>query len=92
MTSLTRNCGDEMNWQLQDAKSKFSKVVREAQSSGPQIITVHGKEAAVVISAQEYKRLTKKEGSLLDFFQNSPLCEENLDIERSGDFGRDIEF
>ena len=46
-----------MNWQLQEAKNKFSQVVREAQEHGPQIITVHGKEAAVVLSAEEYSTL-----------------------------------
>ncbi len=90
MTSQTRYNGDAMNWQLQEAKSKFSKVVREAQSFGPQIITVHGKEAAVVISAEEYKRLVQQNGSLLDFFQDSPLRGADLDVDRSRDLGRDI--
>lgn len=81
-----------MNWQLQEAKSKFSKVVRAAQSSGPQVITVHGKETAVVISAAEYRQLTHQECSLLAFFQNSPLVGVELDLDRSKDLGRDIEL
>lgn len=81
-----------MNWQLQEAKNKLSKVVQDAQKTGPQIITVHGKEAAVVISMDEYQRLTYKEGSLLDFFQNAPLHGTELDLERSKDHGRDIEL
>jgi len=81
-----------MNWQLQEAKSKFSQVVREAQTSGPQVITVHGKEAVVVISADEYKCMTRQKGSLLDFFQSSPLVGSDLDLERDQDLGRDIEL
>ena len=46
-----------MNWHLQDAKNNFSKVVRQAQTEGPQTVTVRGKPAAVVISAEEYERL-----------------------------------
>lgn len=45
-------------WKLQDAKSRFSEVVRAAQSDGPQHVTVHGKEAVVVLSAAEYSRLS----------------------------------
>jgi prevent-host-death family protein len=41
-------------WKLQDAKARFSEVVRRAQSEGPQHVTVHGKEAVVVLSAEDY--------------------------------------
>lgn len=81
-----------MAWQLQEAKNKLSQVVQEAQKSGPQVITVHGKEAVVVISSDEYRKLTHKEGSLVEFFQNSPLRGVELDLERSKDTGRDIDL
>ncbi|MFZ5557572.1 MAG: type II toxin-antitoxin system Phd/YefM family antitoxin [Pseudomonadota bacterium] len=81
-----------MAWQLQEAKNKLSRVVAEAQQSGPQIITVHGKEAAVVISAAEYRRLAQKQGSLVEFFQKSPLCGTELDMARSRDTGRKIDL
>lgn len=81
-----------MNWQLQEAKSKFSQVVREAQTSGPQVITVHGKETAVVISAQEYNQLIHRQGSLAEFLMNSPLRGSGLVIERDQDLGRDMEL
>jgi prevent-host-death family protein len=44
-------------WKLQDAKARFSEVVRRAQSEGPQRVTVHGKEAVVVVAAREYDKL-----------------------------------
>ncbi len=81
-----------MNWQLQEAKNKFSQVVKEAQQSGPQIITVRGKETAVLLSAEDFHRLTDPKGSLLEFFQDSPLRGVELDLSRSQDTGRDIEL
>ncbi len=47
-------------WKLQDAKARFSEVVRRARSDGPQHVTVHGRNEAVVISAADYVRLTEK--------------------------------
>ena len=81
-----------MYWQLQEAKNKLSRVVQEAQASGPQTITLRGKEAAVVISIDDYRRLTEQRGSLLEFFRKSPWAEVGLDMERSQDTGRDIEL
>ena len=71
-----------MNWQLQGAKNKLSRVVEEAKSSGPQVITVRGKETAVVLSIEDYRDLTRREDSLLDFFQRSPLRGIELDLTR----------
>lgn len=47
------------NWPLQDAKNRFSEVVRRAKSEGPQTVTVHGRRAAVVLSAEDYDALAK---------------------------------
>ena len=44
-------------WALQDAKARFSEVVRKAKSEGPQRITVHGREEVVVVSVEEYRRV-----------------------------------
>jgi prevent-host-death family protein len=44
------------HWALQDAKARFSEVVRKAKTEGPQKITVHGREEVVVISVEEYQR------------------------------------
>src|SRR5262245_12763044 len=55
---LTRNRGLRLSppgaWKLQEAKARFSELVRCAQTHGPQRGTVHGKEAVVVIAAQDY--------------------------------------
>ncbi len=44
-------------WKLQDAKARFSEVVRRAQSEGPQRVTVHGKDTVVILSAEDYARV-----------------------------------
>ena len=46
-----------MAWQLQDAKQQFSRVVDAARATGPQIVTRHGREVAVLLSIEEYRRL-----------------------------------
>ena len=79
-------------WQLQDAKNRLSQVVADAADKGPQTITVRGKPRAVVLSVEEYRKLSKSGGSLLTFLMNSPLKEIELETERSPDIGRDIEL
>jgi prevent-host-death family protein len=46
-------------WRLQDAKARFSEVVRDAQQSGPQRVTLHGKDAVVIVGADEFDRLQR---------------------------------
>ena len=61
-------------WQLQEAKNRLSEVVRKATDEGPQVVTLRGDDAVVVIAADEYARLTRKpNGTLVDFFRKSPL-------------------
>ncbi len=69
-------------WQLQEAKNKLSRVVDEAQRSGPQIITRHGVKTAVVLSFEDYRRLVASRKKLSEFFRESPLAEAELDLER----------
>src|SRR5437868_11931796 len=45
------------HWRLQDAKARFSELVRRVRSEGPQRVTVHGRDEVVVISAEEFRRL-----------------------------------
>ena len=61
-------------WSLQDAKARFSELVRLARAEGPQHVTLHGRDAVVVIDADEYRRLKgERSGQLLvDALQGSP--------------------
>jgi prevent-host-death family protein len=58
-----------VDWQLQEAKAMFSEVVKAAAVK-PQIITIRGKETAVVISIEEYKKLAHPRQTLYEFVQN----------------------
>ncbi|MDO9041785.1 MAG: type II toxin-antitoxin system Phd/YefM family antitoxin [Desulfocapsaceae bacterium] len=82
----------ENYWQLQDAKSRFSSLVDRAQHNGPQVVTKHGKDAVVVLSIDEYKKLIKPKTNLVKFFQSSPLAKEDLDLARSKEVPRGIEL
>ncbi len=83
------------SWQLQTAKARFSEVFRLVRTEGPQRITRQGKEGVVMISEEEYERLTMKlrqPKSLVQFFRDSPLVGVELDLERDRDNGRDLEL
>lgn len=79
-------------WQLQEAKNRLSELVRKAREEGPQVITVHGEDAAVIVSAEQYVKLRRRKGSLIDFFRKSPLTEVELSLTRTRDTGREVEL
>ena len=82
-------------WQVQTAKARFSEVFRLARTEGPQRITRQGKEGVVMISDEQYNRLTGKSHqpkSIVQFFRKSPLAGVELNLERDQDTGRDIEL
>ncbi len=82
----------QKHWQLQEAKNRFSRLVEQAQHNGPQIVTKHGKETVVIISADEYKKLIRPKKDIVRFFQESPLFGEDIDLTRSKETPRDIEL
>ena len=81
-----------IRWQLQDAKNRLSELVRKARAEGPQVITLRGRDAVVVVSANEFGKLSRPRGSLVDFFRKSPLAGVNLDLARSTDTGRRVDL
>jgi prevent-host-death family protein len=80
-------------WTLQDAKSRLSEVLRRARTDGPQRLTVHGRESAVVLSVEEFRRL-KGEGPtgqmLVDALRAAPYPEIELDVPREPSPMRDV--
>ncbi|MBC6445431.1 MAG: type II toxin-antitoxin system Phd/YefM family antitoxin [Alphaproteobacteria bacterium GM202ARS2] len=71
-------------WKLEDAKARFSELVRQARESGPQRVTVRRKDAVVVVSAEEYDRLVARaeQKTLSSLLADSPL--RNLDFGEEG--------
>ena len=77
-------------WTLQDAKARFSEVVRRARSEGPQRVTVRGHDAVVVIAADELERLLPPAADQVPFVAfMEGLSVEGLDFSRARDLGRD---
>jgi prevent-host-death family protein len=72
-------------WSLQDAKARFSELVRLAQSDGPQHVTLHSRDAVVIVDAGEFNRLSgARTGKLLiEALQTSPHREVEIEPRRS---------
>lgn len=79
-------------WTVADAKSKLSEVINRAISDGPQTITRNGHTAVIVVSADEWNRKTKRNGTLAEFFAESPLRGSGIVIERIKDGVRELEL
>ena len=91
------------SWQVQQAKAHFSELLDQAEQKGPQVITRHGAERAVVVSIDEYRALTGSPATgaaagklqyldFKDWLLNGPKFEEGLELDRSQDTGRHFEF
>lgn len=79
-------------WQLQQAKGNFSALIKRAASGDAQTVTVHGKPAAVVVSAEEYARLMRRRGKLSSALLRPDLAADDLDLSRSRDSGRRLKL
>jgi prevent-host-death family protein len=90
---------DRDYWQIQDAKQRFSEMIRAVAHDGPQIITRHGEEVAVVVDIAEYRRLTRPAVDLTGLLIGGPKLSggavealEEVEAERKSDFGRTIDL
>jgi prevent-host-death family protein len=79
-------------WTVAEAKAKFSEVLDRARSRGPQTITRNGRLAAVIVSAEEWERKTRRVGNLAEFFAVSPLRGSNLQLKRVKDSPRELDL
>ena len=70
------------HWQLQEAKQRFSELIRSVETDGPQFVTRHGEEVAVVIDIAEYRRLRGGGPDFKQFLRSAPDFEV-LEIDRS---------
>jgi prevent-host-death family protein len=79
------------HWQLQEAKQRFSELIRSVETDGPQFVTRHGEEVAVVINIAEYRRLRGAGEDFKDFLRSGPDF-DLLEIERSDSLARAIDL
>ena len=87
------------HWQIQDAKQRFSEMIRAVVRDGPQVITRHGEDVAVVVDITEYRRLTRPAVDLASILLGGPKLDDGLadvfaevEAERKADFGREIDL
>ncbi len=81
-----------MQWQVQEAKQRFSEVLRAAEAGEPQIVTKHGEAVAVVIDIAEYRRLRGESLSFMDYLRADPSLDGDLPVERQPDQPREIDL
>ena len=80
-----------MIWQLQEAKSRFSQMVNQAISEGPQIVTRHGEEVVVVLAVGRFRELVEPQPTLVEMLLESPLIGSGLEFTRDRtDLGRKV--
>src|ERR1700761_7201440 len=90
---------DAGHWQIQEAKQRFSEMIRAVTSEGPQVITRHGEDVAVVVDIAEYRRLTRPTVDLAGILLGGPKIDNGdaevfteIEAERKVDFGRTIDL
>ena len=81
--SKTPSQSPASHWRLQDAKARFSELVRLARNEGPQHVTIHGRDQVVVLSVAEFHRLRgdRTGADLIRAMQASPYPEVDLGTE-----------
>lgn len=79
-------------WAVQDAKARFSEMVKKASHEGPQFVAVRGKPAVVIISQADYLLLIAPKISLFELLRKSPLAGQAIKIERDKSMPRDVDL
>jgi prevent-host-death family protein len=88
MTDATAPDAKTATWQLQDAKARFSEVVKRAREDGPQHVSVRGAPAVVVLSEEAFDALTARRPSIVDHILEGPPWPDDV-VERINDRARD---
>jgi prevent-host-death family protein len=90
---------DPDHWQVQEAKQRFSEMIRAASSEGPQVITRHGEDVAVVVAIGDYLRLTRPAADLAGILLGGPKLDGDatavfaeVEAERKAGFGRAVDL
>jgi prevent-host-death family protein len=87
------------HWQIQEAKQRFSEMIRAVTTEGPQVITRHGEDVAVVVDIGEYRRLTRPAVDIANILLGGPKLDNSaadvfaeIEAERKADFGRPVDL
>ncbi|MGH3280782.1 MAG: type II toxin-antitoxin system Phd/YefM family antitoxin [Trebonia sp.] len=94
MTSPSRD-----TWQIQEAKQRFSEMIRAVTHGGPQVITRHGEDVAVVVDIAEYRRLTRPTVDLTGLLLGGPKLHDDavealaeVEAARKAGFGHPVDL
>ncbi|MEU7983491.1 type II toxin-antitoxin system Phd/YefM family antitoxin [Streptosporangium canum] len=79
-------------WQAHEAQQRFSEVVRRAVNEGPQVVTRHGEEVAVVIGITEYRRLKDGTPDFSRFLLADPDWDDDIEFPRNRDLPREVDL
>jgi prevent-host-death family protein len=80
-----------MRWQVQEAKQRFSEMLRTARADGPQVVTRHGQEIAVVIDIAEYRHLKGETTEFKEYLRSGPGFDD-LDLDRTAERPRSTDW
>lgn len=80
-----------MSWQLQEAKQRFSELVRRTLEEGPQVVTRHGEEVVVMVPVEEYRRMSGEKPDFKEFLLSGPDLSV-LDLGRTKELPRDMDL
>ena len=78
-------------WQVQDAKTRFSEMIERARTEGPQTITRHGAERAVVLSIEDYRALAAHKPDFRAWLLGGPKVDD-FSVKRDRDTGRTVKL
>jgi antitoxin Phd len=82
-----------VSWQLQEAKQKFSELVRRTLEDGPQVVTRHGEEVVVIVPAEEFRRMSEQKPDFKEYLMSAPEGLEFIIPERPpNDFPREVDL
>jgi prevent-host-death family protein len=87
------------HWQIQEAKQRFSEMIRAVTTEGPQVITRHGEDVAVVVEIGEFHRLTRPAADLASILLSGPKLDDSatevfaeIEAQRKADVGRVVDL
>jgi len=78
-------------WQVQEAKTRLSELIERARTEGPQTITRHGAERAIVLSIEDYRALAANKPDFKAHLLGGPKVDD-FSIDRDRDTGRSIDL
>jgi prevent-host-death family protein len=79
-------------WTVAEAKAQLSEVMARAHRDGPQTVSKNGKRSVVIVSVEEWDRKSRRQGTLIEFLNASPLKGVELDLRRMDTPVRDLEL